>query len=54
MVSMKILVAIILTELQRFESRAHVRKTYYMPQVQTGKCEGEKFAGSGTFYTVEG
>ena len=46
MVLIKILVAIILTKLQRIESRANVKKTYTTPQVQLQNV-GKNVRGSG-------
>ena len=54
MVPIKILVAIISTMLQRFESRTNVKKTYYAAQVQTGECGKRKLAGSGNCTWLKG
>ena len=54
MVLMKVFVAIILTELQRFENGGSVKKTSTMPQAQTAECEKKSLRIQGNFTRFEG
>ena len=55
MVLIKIFIAIVLTKLQRPESRVNVKKTYTVPRKgpDCGRMQREKFADSGKFHMQE-